>query len=479
MSLVGPRPPLPGEVDALQPTTCAVGSRVRPGMTGLWQVSGRSDLSLGGHRPPRPLLRRQLVDGAGPRHPRPHRRRGAVAAAAPTDRGDRRNPNPDPARWPRPSTSPCRYASSSRTPPCRRWPTGRRRRAAHQGARRVPGPAHPAPRRHRRRRHRAPVGVEALMATLHDPRLAGRDHLRRRVGVRPRGEPLPPELGAARRAPALPRHGPRPGPAFDAAVATRVDGALAHVLCAVPEPIAAVARAAAARRPQRDARRPPPRHRAELDRAHRARPRAASGRWPPTPGRPWPWPPPPATSTSSAVTRRRPVGGVRPRRRPARRVGRPVRAARGRGPRPRSLRSLRSTATTSTSGWATLRPARVAAEFVRRLAAAARAATRRWPGDDGRAPGRRGRHRLGRARRHRLRGAAARRAAVRARRGRGGVWRAVAQGGTLDDVTRRVADESGHCRGGQRRRRTFVGGLVDTGLVVRCPSPPPGSPSHD
>jgi lipopolysaccharide/colanic/teichoic acid biosynthesis glycosyltransferase len=45
MSLVGPRPPLPEEVrryedwqfDRLE---------VRPGITGLWQVSGRSDLSF-------------------------------------------------------------------------------------------------------------------------------------------------------------------------------------------------------------------------------------------------------------------------------------------------------------------------------------------------------------------------------------------------------------------------------------------------
>lgn len=45
MSLIGPRPPLPGEVERYQDwhkqrlTT-------RPGMTGLWQVSGRSDLSF-------------------------------------------------------------------------------------------------------------------------------------------------------------------------------------------------------------------------------------------------------------------------------------------------------------------------------------------------------------------------------------------------------------------------------------------------
>lgn len=44
MSLVGPRPPLPGEVA----TYCDRARRrllVRPGMTGLWQVSGRSTLS--------------------------------------------------------------------------------------------------------------------------------------------------------------------------------------------------------------------------------------------------------------------------------------------------------------------------------------------------------------------------------------------------------------------------------------------------
>ncbi len=44
MSLVGPRPPLPTEVDRYT-LTQARRLRVRPGMTGLWQVSGRSDLS--------------------------------------------------------------------------------------------------------------------------------------------------------------------------------------------------------------------------------------------------------------------------------------------------------------------------------------------------------------------------------------------------------------------------------------------------
>jgi lipopolysaccharide/colanic/teichoic acid biosynthesis glycosyltransferase len=44
MSLVGPRPPLPNEVDVYDEH---VHRRllVKPGMTGLWQVSGRSDLS--------------------------------------------------------------------------------------------------------------------------------------------------------------------------------------------------------------------------------------------------------------------------------------------------------------------------------------------------------------------------------------------------------------------------------------------------
>jgi exopolysaccharide biosynthesis polyprenyl glycosylphosphotransferase len=44
MSLVGPRPPLPHEA-ASYGTDMRRRLRVRPGMTGLWQVSGRSDLS--------------------------------------------------------------------------------------------------------------------------------------------------------------------------------------------------------------------------------------------------------------------------------------------------------------------------------------------------------------------------------------------------------------------------------------------------
>ncbi|WP_448631425.1 sugar transferase [Cellulomonas soli] len=44
MSLVGPRPPLPVEVDAYRDQVFRR-LRVRPGLTGLWQVSGRADLS--------------------------------------------------------------------------------------------------------------------------------------------------------------------------------------------------------------------------------------------------------------------------------------------------------------------------------------------------------------------------------------------------------------------------------------------------
>ena len=44
MSLVGPRPPLPSEVE-LYAEDARRRLLVKPGLTGLWQVSGRSDLS--------------------------------------------------------------------------------------------------------------------------------------------------------------------------------------------------------------------------------------------------------------------------------------------------------------------------------------------------------------------------------------------------------------------------------------------------
>jgi len=43
MSLVGPRPPLASEVDKYEQHVYRR-LRVRPGITGLWQVSGRSNL---------------------------------------------------------------------------------------------------------------------------------------------------------------------------------------------------------------------------------------------------------------------------------------------------------------------------------------------------------------------------------------------------------------------------------------------------
>jgi lipopolysaccharide/colanic/teichoic acid biosynthesis glycosyltransferase len=44
MSLVGPRPPLPDEVDLYEKYVHRRFA-VKPGMTGLWQVSGRADLT--------------------------------------------------------------------------------------------------------------------------------------------------------------------------------------------------------------------------------------------------------------------------------------------------------------------------------------------------------------------------------------------------------------------------------------------------
>jgi lipopolysaccharide/colanic/teichoic acid biosynthesis glycosyltransferase len=45
MSLVGPRPVLPWEVELLEEVD-HVRFEVKPGMTGLWQVSGRSRLPM-------------------------------------------------------------------------------------------------------------------------------------------------------------------------------------------------------------------------------------------------------------------------------------------------------------------------------------------------------------------------------------------------------------------------------------------------
>jgi lipopolysaccharide/colanic/teichoic acid biosynthesis glycosyltransferase len=45
MSLVGPRPPIPYEVEHY-PSHWFARFAVKPGVTGLWQVSGRSELTL-------------------------------------------------------------------------------------------------------------------------------------------------------------------------------------------------------------------------------------------------------------------------------------------------------------------------------------------------------------------------------------------------------------------------------------------------
>ena len=68
MSLVGPRPPLPAEA-ARYADHVRRRLVVKPGLTGLWQVSGRSDLSLGRVGPARSAVRGELVVRAGPADP--------------------------------------------------------------------------------------------------------------------------------------------------------------------------------------------------------------------------------------------------------------------------------------------------------------------------------------------------------------------------------------------------------------------------
>ena len=46
MSLVGPRPPLPYEVEKYEPWHLRRILEAKPGVTGLWQVSGRSRTSF-------------------------------------------------------------------------------------------------------------------------------------------------------------------------------------------------------------------------------------------------------------------------------------------------------------------------------------------------------------------------------------------------------------------------------------------------
>ena len=68
MSLVGPRPALPNEAERYGRST-ARRLLVKPGITGLWQVSGTVRPVLGGQRPAGPVLRRELVVRG--RHPDP------------------------------------------------------------------------------------------------------------------------------------------------------------------------------------------------------------------------------------------------------------------------------------------------------------------------------------------------------------------------------------------------------------------------
>jgi exopolysaccharide production protein ExoY len=46
MALVGPRPVLPEQAAQMAPSVRRARESVRPGMTGLWQVHGRSDMTL-------------------------------------------------------------------------------------------------------------------------------------------------------------------------------------------------------------------------------------------------------------------------------------------------------------------------------------------------------------------------------------------------------------------------------------------------
>jgi lipopolysaccharide/colanic/teichoic acid biosynthesis glycosyltransferase len=50
MSLVGPRPALPAEVEQFDDELRTARSRVRPGMTGLWQVEARDSSSFDSYR---------------------------------------------------------------------------------------------------------------------------------------------------------------------------------------------------------------------------------------------------------------------------------------------------------------------------------------------------------------------------------------------------------------------------------------------
>ena len=68
MSLVGPRPPLPTEVARYESRRRPPARRTTGAHRALADLRQVQPL-VGGHRPPRHLLRRQLVDGPGRRDP--------------------------------------------------------------------------------------------------------------------------------------------------------------------------------------------------------------------------------------------------------------------------------------------------------------------------------------------------------------------------------------------------------------------------
>ena len=60
------------------------------------------------------------------------------------------------------------------------------------------------------------------------------------------------------------------------------------------------------------------------------------------------------------------------------------------------------------------------------------------------------------------------------------IWLALAEGGTLEEVTRGVADAVGSpAEAVAADVAVFVGGLVDTGLAIRGTAPAAPTPPHD